>query len=208
MLVLHGGRAESRRASRPWHLAALRMRPFVRDLVAAAGPADVLVAQVRYRHRGWNGEPGDPVADVRRALAELEAVAGGIPVVLVGHSMGGRAALRAADDPRVRAVVALAPWCPPGEPVGPSAGKRVVVLHGSRDRVTSAAESAAFVRRARAAGAHAAMALVDGGDHGMLRRHRHWHRVTTEAVGELLEPDARPSVLPGGAWTAAEPPRF
>nr|WP_311318662.1 hypothetical protein [Streptomyces sp. 2132.2] len=27
--------------------------------------------------------------------------------------MGARAALRAADDPQVRGVVALAPWCPP-----------------------------------------------------------------------------------------------
>ncbi|NEB82026.1 alpha/beta hydrolase, partial [Streptomyces sp. SID14478] len=28
VLFLHGGRADSRAPARPWHLAALRMRPF------------------------------------------------------------------------------------------------------------------------------------------------------------------------------------
>ncbi|WP_438949092.1 LLM class flavin-dependent oxidoreductase, partial [Streptomyces harbinensis] len=40
----------------------------------------------------------------------LAARLGPVPVVLVGHSMGGRAALRAAGHPAVTGVVALAPW--------------------------------------------------------------------------------------------------
>ncbi|MYQ68360.1 MULTISPECIES: alpha/beta fold hydrolase, partial [unclassified Streptomyces] len=98
VLFLHGGRADSRAPSRPWHLAALRMRPFVRA-VAAAVPGDVLLGEVRYRVRGWNGPDADPLRDTRRALAELARRYGDVPTVLVGHSMGGRAALRAAVAP-------------------------------------------------------------------------------------------------------------
>ncbi|MET7378465.1 alpha/beta fold hydrolase [Streptomyces sp. NPDC005526] len=206
VVILHGGQEESRRLSRPWHLAALRMRPFVRAVAADSGRDDVLLAQVRYRHRGWNGAQADPLRDTERALDELEDLTGGLPVVLVGHSMGGRAALRAAAHPRVRAVLALAPWCPPGEPVGHLAGKHVVVLHGNRDRITSPADSAAYVRRARGAGARAAMVLLDNGDHAMLRRLGDWHRTASSVVGHLLAPDAAAAPLPEPAYTAAEPP--
>ncbi|MFE2353911.1 alpha/beta hydrolase [Streptomyces parvulus] len=188
VLVLHGGRAESRRTARAWHLAALRMRPFLRTLDAATDRDDVLLGQVRYRSRGWNGAAEDPLRDTRRALAELHALVGDVPVVLLGHSMGGRAALRAAEAAQVRGVVALAPWVPPGEPVAHLRDRRIFVMHGSRDRVTDPAESAAYVSRARTAGARADLLVVPGGDHAMLRRHAHWHRRAATAVGDLLSP--------------------
>ncbi|NED23178.1 prolyl oligopeptidase family serine peptidase, partial [Streptomyces sp. SID9913] len=103
-------------------------------------------------------------------------------------SMGGRAALRAAAAPEVRGVVALAPWCPEGEPVAHLRDKDVVVLHGDHDRVTDPHASAAFVRRARESGARAAMRTVPGGDHAMLRHAGHWHRTAAAAVTALLTP--------------------
>ncbi|MFF4470100.1 alpha/beta family hydrolase [Streptomyces anthocyanicus] len=206
VLVLHGGRAESRSAARPWQLAALRMHPFLRALEAATGPDDVLLGQVRYRSRGWNGPAEDPLRDTRRALAELRGTAGDVPVVLLGHSMGGRAALGAAGAPQVRGVVALAPWCPPGEPVAHLRDRQVLVLHGSRDRVTDPGESVAYVSRARAAGARAGMLLVAGGDHAMLRHHSRWHRAATAAVTDLLGPRATPREVFARAFAAAEPP--
>ncbi|MBU6532630.1 alpha/beta fold hydrolase [Streptomyces mayonensis] len=206
VLVLHGGRAESRSAARPWQLAALRMRPFLRALEAATGRDDVLLARVRYRSRGWNGAAAEPLRDTRRALAELHGLAGDVPVVLLGHSMGGRAALRAAGADRVRGVVALAPWCPPGEPVAQLRDRDVLVLHGSRDRVTDPAESAAYVARARGAGARAGMLLLEDGDHAMLRHHARWHRTATAAVAHLLDAEAAPCELYGQALAAAEPP--
>ncbi|MEU7406652.1 alpha/beta hydrolase [Streptomyces sp. NPDC044948] len=206
VLVLHGGRAESRSAARPWQLAALRMRPFLRALEAATGRDDVLLARVRYRSRGWNGAAAEPLADTRRALAGLRALVGDVPVVLLGHSMGGRAALRAADAAPVRGVVALAPWCPPGEPVAQLRGRDLFVLHGTRDRVTDPGESAAYVLRARAAGARAGMVLLDRGDHAMLRHRAQWHRTATAAVAHLLSPEAAPSELVARALEAAEPP--
>ncbi|MFC9506232.1 alpha/beta hydrolase [Streptomyces sp. NPDC057002] len=194
VLFLHGGRSEGRSPSRPWHLAALRMRPFVRAVAAALPDDGVFLGEVRYRVRGWNGtdgtegSEGDALRDVRRALDELARRAGDIPVVLVGHSMGGRAALRAAGAPQVRGVLALAPWCPDGEPVSQLRGKDVVVIHGDRDRVTDPSASVAFVDRARAAGARAEVRLVPGGDHAMLRGDTNWHRLAASTAVGMLPP--------------------
>ncbi|MGW2619548.1 alpha/beta fold hydrolase [Streptomyces sp. NPDC001500] len=206
VLVLHGGREHGRARSRPWHPAALRMRPVLRAALAATDRRDVLLGEVRYRYRGWNAT-ADPVADAVRALDELRAAAGELPVILVGHSMGGRAALRAAADPSVHAVLALAPWCPPGEPVDHLDGTNVVVLHGDRDRVTDPGESARYVRRARRAGARAGLVLVDGGDHAMLRRAGDWHRATASVVAQLLRPETGLTGLAGEACAAEGPLR-
>ncbi|MFI1509358.1 alpha/beta hydrolase [Streptomyces sp. NPDC020597] len=207
VLVLHGGREHSRRTSRAWHPAALRMRPVLRAAVASTDRRDVLVGEVRYRYQGWNAT-ADPVDDAARALDELRRLAGEVPVILVGHSMGGRAALRAAADPAVHGVLALAPWCPPGEPVAHLAGTRIVVLHGDRDRVTDPGASAEYVRRARRTGAQAGLVLVRGGDHAMLRRGADWHRATAAFVAQLLRAQSAADSLEGlaGRACAAENP--
>ncbi|MDQ0585198.1 alpha/beta hydrolase [Streptomyces rishiriensis] len=204
VVVLHGGREHSREASRGWHLAALRMRPVLRAAAAATDRQDVLVGEVRYRYRGWNAT-ADPVHDTVRALDELRRSVGEVPVTLVGHSMGGRAALRAAADPAVRGVLALAPWCPTGEPVGHLRGKRIVVLHGDRDRVTDPGQSADYVRRARQAAAQAGIVLVRGGDHAMLRRCADWHRATAAIVAQLLGTEPVVEGLAGEACAAEGP---
>ena len=186
IVTLHGGREVSRRAARPWQPAALRMHPVLRA-AAAASPGDVLLGHVRYRYQGWNDS--DPAQDALRALDEVERLVGDVPTILVGHSMGARAALRAASHPLVHGVLALAPWCPPQDSAAHLGGVRLVVVHGDRDRVTSPAESADYVRRARAAGAQAGMVVLKGGDHAMLRRSADWHRVTGEIVAQILQPD-------------------
>ncbi|MGW4675308.1 alpha/beta hydrolase [Streptomyces sp. NPDC004324] len=202
VLFLHGGRADGLEPSRPWHVAALRMRPVARAVAAAVPDGGVFLGKVRYRHRGWNGSRADPVQDARRALAELTGLIGDVPVILVGHSMGGRTALRVADAPQVGGVVALAPWCPDGEPVTQLRDRRVLVLHGDRDRITDPRASVAFVDRARDADAHAGVLLLKTGDHAMLRRAGTWHRSTAAAVAELLTSDA-PTGPPGGLLATA-----
>ncbi|MBP0461954.1 alpha/beta hydrolase [Streptomyces montanisoli] len=206
VLVLHGGRSDDRSPARPWQLAALRMRPFLGALARELPADEVLLGRVRYRYRGWNAPAADPLTDTLAALDEVVRRAGDVPIVLVGHSMGGRAALRAAGHPAVTGVVALAPWWPEGEPVRQLDGRRVVLLHGDRDRVTSSAASLALGGRAREAGARTAALLLNDEGHAMLGRARVWHDTAARsaagllAYGPLPEPVeaafAAPSALP------------
>ncbi|TQF04265.1 alpha/beta fold hydrolase [Kitasatospora acidiphila] len=186
VLVLHGGREADLAPARPWQPAAVRMAPFLRPLRRATAGGAVAVGLVRYRHRGWNGDRADAAQDVLAALDAVAAECGPVPVVLLGHSMGGRAALRAAGHRAVTGVVALAPWCPPDDPCEQLAGRTLVTLHGDLDRVTDPAATLAFAARARAAGAAVAGIGVAGGDHAMLRRHRDWHRGAAGLVAALL----------------------
>jgi dienelactone hydrolase len=97
--------------------------------------------------------------------------------------MGGRTALRLAGEPGVRGVVGLAPWIPDGEPLAPVAGRRVVLVHGTADRMTDPALTERYADRARAAGADVTLELIPGGRHGMLRPAGRWHDLA--AVGAL-----------------------
>ena len=186
VLVLHGGRVESTAPARPWHLAVVRMRGFVRSLAQETATGAVAVGLVRFRYRGWNGEQAHAAQDVLAALDTVAADFGPVPVVLVGHSMGGRAALRAAGHPSVTGVVALAPWCPPEDPCAQLAGRSLVALHGDRDQVTAPQETRSFAVRARAAGAAVAGIEVAGAGHGMLQRSAQWHRATARLAAALL----------------------
>ncbi len=209
VLVLHGGKANSRGPVEPGQLAVRRMRPFARDLAALGD--DLAVAQLRYRLRGWNGTGDDALADVAFALDALDTRYGGVPVVLVGHSMGGRAALRSAAHPTVRGVVALAPWLPGTEPVDQLADRDLVVLHGTRDRTTSPRASARFVTRAVPIARRAACLHVPWSGHGMLSRASTWHRLTAAFTAAIADdaPFERPLELARAAGcrdvTGAEP---
>ena len=184
VVVLYGGKPRSFAPSRPWHLSAIRMVPFARSIHAtgaACAEHGVAVWTLRYRYRGWNEPADSPVADARWALHEVRRRHGDVPVVLVGHSMGGRTALRVAGDPSVRGVVALAPWLPPDEPVEQLRDRSVLIMHGSRDRWTDPRASLDLARRA-ASVTSVRRVEVKGVGHPMLRRARVWHDLTTQFV--------------------------
>ena len=193
-LFCHGGTVASVEPPRERALSLVRMRAleqFVSDAGAGSGLTTCLL---RYRVAGWNGMAADAFADVRWSLARIRDQHGDVPIVLVGHSMGGRAALRAGGERQVRAVCALAPWTPPGEPVAHLRGATVAILHGRGDRWVPAALSAEFAQRAQAAGAHVARFTVSGG-HSMVRRALVWHTFARDVVlaGAGLAP-MRPDV--------------
>jgi pimeloyl-ACP methyl ester carboxylesterase len=185
VLVLHGGKAKSTGAVEPGQLAVRRMQPIARHLAALGD--DLAVAQLRYRVRGWNDSGADALSDVEVALRAIVDEFGSVPVVLVGHSMGGRAALRSAGAESVRGVVALAPWLPGAEPVDQLAGKDVVVLHGTRDKTTSPRASARYVERAQPIARRARCLFVPWSGHGMLARASTWHRLTAAFTAALVD---------------------
>jgi dienelactone hydrolase len=178
----HGGRATGLEPPRAGALSLLRMREIERFVRRTTGGRGITTQLVRYRVAGWNGADADAYEDVRWTLEQIRAEHGpDVPVVLVGHSMGGRAALRAGGTPQVAGVCALAPWTPPGEPVAHLAGRTVTVLHGRGDRWVPARLSADFALRAARAGAHVARFTTVGG-HSMLRGALRWHRFARDTV--------------------------
>jgi predicted alpha/beta-hydrolase family hydrolase len=185
-IVLPGGRADSYESAVPSQLTAVRMRPFARRLARAGASRGLAVSMLRYRYRGWNGAEASPTADARWALERIRETHGGIPVVLVGHSMGGRTSLRVADDPSVVGVVALAPWLPGDEPVEHLGGLRALIAHGNLDFVTSPRASRRFARRATSVGADISYKVIHGDSHAMLLRPHRWHSLTTRTALSFL----------------------
>lgn len=181
-LFCHGGTAANDAPPHDWALSLARMRAFEQFVRESGGPRGVETRLLRYRVAGWNGDAADAFVDVQWALEQIRADHGDrVPVVLVGHSMGGRAALRAGGDPQVAAVCGLAPWTPPHEPVRQLAGKTVAILHGRADRWVPATLSADFAVRAQRAGADVARFTTKGG-HSMLRGAHRWHEFARDVV--------------------------
>src|SRR6202012_1407993 len=128
----------------PYQPAVLRMIP-VAAAIRRALPGDATVVdRPLYRLRGWNGGRASPVADLTQALDQLGERFGPIPVVLVGHSMGARAAMRVAVHPQVIAVAGRAPGLPPGEPDQQLADRGVLLAQAPGDRITRPADTWAF----------------------------------------------------------------
>ena len=182
-LVVHGGRSMSNKEARAWQGAVLRLRWLAAGL--ARRTDGIAVYRLQLAIRGWNGSGAAALRDLRWALDELASEHPGAPIVLVGHSMGARASARASGHPAVRGLVALAPWLPPDEPLQQLADVPVQVLHGTRDRIVTAASTRPLLVRAHRAGIDIEHTLLEGTGHAMLRRSADWHRLTAEAVTDF-----------------------
>ena len=108
------------------------------------------------------------------------------PVVLLGHSMGGRTAVAVADDPSVVGVVgagALAARRASRSPRWP--GARLAAAHGRRDQITSARADPGVLPT------------------GPRRSPRRWSSTTWAASGTTCS--AGPGLEPASRWTGRWP---
>ena len=217
VVVAHGGQSSSTEPTTATQPAVLRMIPIAAAIRHALRGSGTVVLRPRFGLRGWNGDQASPVHDLNRALDGIVASYGPVPIVLIGHSMGARAAMRAAGHPAVYAAAGLAPWLPLGEPVEQLTGRRVLVAHGTADGITNPQETWAYVERARGVTQVAAIEVRDG-DHPMVRRARLWHAIAAEFARAALELPAASkaagskaaaagSVTAAVTTTAWEPPR-
>lgn len=190
VIVTHGGTSESTMPTSGLQGSVLRMIPVARLVSRSLHGTGVVVWRPRFTVRGWNGAAASPVTDLAGMLDEAKAALGPVPVLLVGHSMGGRAVLRAAGHPLVTAVAGLAPWLPDGEPVSQLAGRRVLLVHGRGDRITSTAETWSYAGRAAEVTTVATIEIA-GTEHAMLRRAGLWHQLTAVFARQELAPPGR-----------------
>lgn len=182
VLLLHGGEETSKARAHRLRPAYLRMLPFANDLRRAGEAHGIAVWLLCNRFRGWNKPDLDPVTDALFALERIRAAHPGVPVALVGHSMGARVAFRVADDPAVVAVCALAPWTTEKDHVEQLAGRTILIAHGDRDTVTSPAESYAYAERAKAVTETVCRFELRDDGHTMLRRSGEWTRLVRRFV--------------------------
>lgn len=193
VLMFHGGQEHSTDDVSNRHASWWRMALMARSLRRFAARNDFSLHLLQYRVRGWNGSSDPaPVRDARWALDRLQEKHPGVPVVLVGHSMGGRTACRVADDPAVTGVVALAPWLPRGEPNATIAGRHLHVIHGTKDRWTSARLSRDYVEHSRPIALSATWTALPGAGHFMLRRPKAWNEFVKNSILTTLA-ESRPT---------------
>lgn len=182
--MLHGGASRPGKPMvSPTQLSVARMIPIARR-VARADRRRLAVFRLLNSSRGWDAEH-TPVDDVRWAIGQVASLGADLPVALLGHSLGGRAALLSADQPAVRSVVALNPWVYPTETVRDLAEKEILFVHGTDDRIADPGRSAALaVTMARQA--RVGFMSVSGGRHAMLRRHEVFSRTAAHFVRDTL----------------------
>lgn len=202
-LVLHGGKANSFDPVQPQHFSPLRMRPFAARLASEGTANGLAVWTLRNRVRGWNGADQSALKDARWALGRIAAEHPTVPVYLLGHSMGGRTALLAANHPQVRAVAALAPWLEPSSPVEPVRGRDVLIMHGDTDSWTSPTASLSYARRAQGVARDVRYVRMLGAGHFMFRTMPVWHGLSTSFLLRHFAEDTGAAVDPGVLERAA-----
>lgn len=166
VLVLHGG-ASRRRAMRvsPTQLSVLRMIPIAHHITRRR---DLAVFRVLNSARGWD-TTHTPVNDARWALDQVaERLGARLPASLVGHSLGGRAALLTAGAEEVVSAVALAPWVYADDVARGVAGRRLLIVHGTEDRIARPDRAQALARNL-ARVTSVGFVTVEGAKHALLR---------------------------------------
>jgi len=186
VLVLHGGasRGDGVPVS-PTQLSVIRMIATARAC-ARVTRGRLAVYRLLNTFRGWD-TTHPPVGDCDWAIEQAAARYPSAAVGLVGHSLGGRAALVAGDNPAVRSVVALNPWLYASDDHDLS-GRSVLFVHGGQDRIASIDKAEAVARRLTRRTSVGFVRIPDG-KHGMVRHGSSYDRYAASFTAAVLLSD-------------------
>lgn len=160
----------------------------------AASFPELVFGEVKYRIKSWK-RLDMCTDDAFAAIDRLDAP----QTLLLGFSMGGAVAIKAARHPSVSEVVGLAPWIPDRLDLSPLDGRKLAVYHGSLDRSlpgipgVNPRSSRAGYERAKERGIDATYTVIPGALHGIavrslggrtvpLPRARSWARYIASAL--------------------------
>jgi len=187
ILLLHGGSINSYaavgdgRMARGWG----RTRSIQDGIWASAAAHGLSTWALKHSMQGWNDDKNpSPVPEARRALEVAKDALGDVPIVLVGHSMGGRTAVRVADHKSVVGVIGLAPWLPRSESASTLTGKHLRVAHARLDHECGLSKMASFLKDAERTAATVQIEDMGLDLHYLVRRSR-WHEFTVRHAAEL-----------------------
>lgn len=187
VILVHGGAARrGRMMVSPTQLSVLRLVPLARR-IARAGKGRLAVHRLLNSYRGWD-TTHTPVHDVTWAIEQVvERHGPDVPVCLVGHSLGARAAILAAGRQPVRSVVALAAFVYPSDADGLGLRERqILFVHGLKDRIAPAGRARQLAERLERHNTVDFLALPDG-KHAMLAEHRRFGQAAADfATATLL----------------------
>lgn len=184
VLALHGGAPRSTVPTPSLDPGYLRLVLAARAIHGRTG-GHLKVALLRNAVRGWNGASGSPILDAEWALDRLVATYPGLPLGLLGHSLGGRLAFAMAARPEVSSIVALAPWMADAYDERSFFGKPTLVVHGTVDTITDAYASRDLVQRIQRAGGNARFESVPS-SHPLMWRAGHIHSMAARFLTSTL----------------------
>ena len=131
-----------------------------------------------------------PLPDARWALDRIGERFGDLPIGLIGHSMGGRVALRVANhvgrSGAVRSIAALAPWLPNGEPTPALDHQMLLLAHGTADRTTDPVRTFELAAKLAAEGVDVELVKFPAARHSMLFPARPWHDLVAGFMARTL----------------------
>lgn len=184
-VLLHGASVGSSGSTSWYTPAPMRMQLFA-PAIRTRSRGRIAVLRLRHPDRDFRSVFKGALGDTAALLSHVQRIAPRARVGLVGHSNGGRVALKLSSDSRVSAVAALAPWIASWDRFTPRPGAPVLLMHGALDTITEPAKTEELATRLRARGCTVDSEIVAAENHYLVARASYWHRRVGSFLAEHL----------------------